>query len=200
MSTVKTNAITHLTNTGTANISLSSDGDVSVGDDLTVSGNETVSGNLEVNGNNTVDGNETVGGTLTVTGAITGPSRTITLTGDCTGSVTTTSRGDITINTSVSGKVLFKQTIQSTTLPTSATASAAGKVLVAFGYVTNSTQNQSTTYLGYNSTSFAGYGYGKGYGFGQAIATRTFGGSWDDGGNPSGTINWQYCVEMDEVS
>ena len=99
----------------------------------------------------------------------------------------------------MSGYVLFKQTIQSTTLRSTATASASGKILVAFGHLTMS---ESPTIWGPSNRvySSAAYAYARGYGFGDCIATRTFGGSWDDGGNPSGTVNWQYCVEMDVAS
>ena len=126
--------------------------------------------------------------------------RTINVTGGATGSVNTDFSGTTTLNLTVNGLVKFKQTIQSTTLPSGATASASGKVLVAFGYVNNSGSSSSTSGGSNTSNPGMGYGYGYGYGYGQAIATRTYGGSWDSGGNPSGTINWQYCVEMDEVS
>ena len=74
MSTLKTNQLTHLSNTGTANVIMANDGSLTLSNDLTVQDNLTVDNNATVTGTTTlsstlgVSGNTTVNGQLSVTG------------------------------------------------------------------------------------------------------------------------------------
>ena len=61
MSTLKTNQMRHLDNTGTANIVLTNTGEVAVATNATIAGNATVSGN------STLTGTVTMANTLSLT-------------------------------------------------------------------------------------------------------------------------------------
>ena len=82
MSTLKTNQLTHLSNTGTANVIMDLDGttlfsnDVTLQDNLnvqnnvTVTGTATLSSTLTASGNTTLNGSiNTIGGTVTFSGS-----------------------------------------------------------------------------------------------------------------------------------
>lgn len=124
-------------------------------------------------------------------------ARTITVAGDASGSVSIDGTSNVTLTLTVEGSVKFVQVVGSGTLPSGTTASASGKILVAYGWVSSSTTTDNVTYLGYSSLATLSYGRGYGYGHGQCIATRAHGGAWDESDNPTGTIEWQYIVEMD---
>ena len=74
MSTLKTNQLTHLSNTGTANVVMDPNGAIVVADDVTIRDNLTVDNNAIISGTATlastltVTGNTTVNGQLSVTG------------------------------------------------------------------------------------------------------------------------------------
>ena len=74
MSTLKTNQLTHLSNTGTANVVMAQDGSLTLADDVTIRDNLTVDNNATITGTATlastlgVTGNTTVNGQLSVTG------------------------------------------------------------------------------------------------------------------------------------
>ena len=78
MSTLKTNQMTHLGNSGSANVVLLADGsattnnDLTIGDALSVTGNTIVTGTTTLNNTLTVANNTTLnGGTNTIAGAVT---------------------------------------------------------------------------------------------------------------------------------
>ena len=78
MSTLKTNQMTHLGNSGSANVVLLADGsattnnDLTIGDALSVTGNTVVTGTTTLNNTLTVANNTTLnGGTNTIAGAVT---------------------------------------------------------------------------------------------------------------------------------
>ena len=75
MSTLKTNQLTHLSNTGTANVIMASDGDITLADDL------TVGDNLTVNNTATITGAATLASTATITGNLTCNGSNVTLSG-----------------------------------------------------------------------------------------------------------------------
>ena len=103
---------------------------------------------------------------------------------------------DAQIAANSGGKVIYKGTINSTSLPSGTVP--AGKTWIAFGYSTNNTSSSTTTGGGNTSNPGMGYGYGFGYGFGQPIATKTGSDPWTTM-VPAGTATYQYYVEMDNA-
>ena len=75
MSTLKTNQLTHLSNTGTANVIMANDGSATLANDL------TIGDNLTVNNNATITGTATLSSTLSVTGNLTCNGATVSFTG-----------------------------------------------------------------------------------------------------------------------
>jgi len=118
-------------------------------------------------------------------------ARTITLSGDCTGSVSFDGSGDVTLTTSVSGKVLFKATINSTSLPSGTAPSS--KTWIAFGSGNYPEPRAGTT--GPYSDSARGYGYG------DCIAIKSDGAtSWTQvlPDNVS-TVKWSHYIQIDNA-
>jgi|3_EtaG_2_1085321.scaffolds.fasta_scaffold01670_3 hypothetical protein len=111
--------------------------------------------------------------------------RSITLSGDCTGTVTgVTGSGDIAITTVVGGLVKFKAGIDDTSLPTpSPSAPGAGKTYVAYG-----------AWSGYFGTARR-----QGNAFAYMSNTSE---TWTEVTPPGGTsieINWSHYVLMDNA-
>ena len=118
-------------------------------------------------------------------------ARTITLSGDCTGSVSFDGSGDVTLTTSVSGKVLFKATINSTSLPSGTAPSS--KTWIAFG---SGGYEQPQTYL-----ASSGSYYARGYGYGDCIAIKSDGAtSWTEI-LPSNvtSVKWSHYIQIDNA-
>ena len=89
MSTLKTNQLTHLSNTGTANVVMDANGaltmadDVTVRDNLTVDNNATITGTASLASTLTVTGNTTLnGGTNTIGGVVTLSGSNVSITAD----------------------------------------------------------------------------------------------------------------------
>ena len=89
MSTLKTNQLTHLSNTGTANVVMDANGaltmadDVTIRDNLTVDNNATITGTASLASTLTVTGNTTLnGGTNTIGGAVTLSGSNVSITAD----------------------------------------------------------------------------------------------------------------------
>ena len=89
MSTLKTNQLTHLSNTGTANMVMDQNGAIVVADDFTIRDNLTVDNNAILSGTAsvastlTVTGNTTLnGGTNTIGGAVTLSGSNVSITAD----------------------------------------------------------------------------------------------------------------------
>ena len=109
MSTLKTNQLTHLSNTGTANVIMANDGSLTLSNDLTVQDNLTVDNNATVTGTTTlsstlgVSGNTTVNGQLSVTGnsvSFSGVNQIGVSTGGTAYNVGTNGKGNRTVSTS----------------------------------------------------------------------------------------------------
>jgi len=115
-------------------------------------------------------------------------ARTITLSGDCTGSVSFDGSGDVTLTTSVSGKVLFKATINSTSLPSGTAPSS--KTWIAFGSGEYNT----------HATSF-GTQTRYGYGYGDCIAIKSDGAtSWTEVlPNNVTSVKWSHYIQIDNA-
>ena len=75
MSTLKTNQLTHLGNTGTANVIMTNTGNTTLANDL------IVGDNINVGNNVTITGTASVGSTLDVTGNLTCNGATVSFTG-----------------------------------------------------------------------------------------------------------------------
>ena len=89
MSTLKTNQLTHLSNTGTANMVMDQNGAIVVADDFTIRDNLTVDNNAILSGTAsvastlTVTGNTTLnGGTNNIGGAVTLSGSNVSITAD----------------------------------------------------------------------------------------------------------------------
>ena len=88
MSTLKTNQMTHLSNSGTANVILAADGsatinnDVTIGDNLSVTGNTVITGTSTLQSTMAVSGNTSLnGGTNTIAGTVTMSGSNVSMTG-----------------------------------------------------------------------------------------------------------------------
>lgn len=89
MSTLKTNQLTHLGNTGTANMVMDQNGAIVVADDFTIRDNLTVDNNATISGTATLASTLTVtsnttlnGGTNTIGGAVTLSGSNVSITAD----------------------------------------------------------------------------------------------------------------------
>ncbi len=127
-------------------------------------------------------------------------SRTLTLSGDCTGSATIDGSGNVTLSTTVGGLVKFKSTGKASGNPLS------GKTWIAFGY----SKQTNTSAANYSSTSNVSSGnvggvsgtwnkYGTaGYGYGDVVSINTGSGFTDY--IPSGSsATWVYTLEFDDA-
>ena len=148
-------------------------------------------------------------------------SRTLTLSGDCTGSATIDGSGNVTLSTTVGGLVKFKASGKASGNP------ASGKTWVAYGYATK-TDEQAGTYTSpsdhnYAATSYSGgyytvsigqtsgsptssvqpnivanrYGT-AGYGYGDVVSINT-GSGWNDNVPSGASATWVYTLEFDDA-
>lgn len=81
MSTLKTNQLTHLSNTGTANVIMANDGSLTLSNDLTVQDNLTVDNNATVTGTTTLSSTLGVSGNATLNGSSNTIGGTVTFSG-----------------------------------------------------------------------------------------------------------------------
>jgi hypothetical protein len=109
MSTLKTNQLTHLSNTGTANVIMDLDGTTTFSNDVTLQDNLNVLNNIDVTGTGTfsstltASGNTTVNGQLSVTGnsvSFSGVNQIGVSTGGTAYNVGTNGKGNRTVSTS----------------------------------------------------------------------------------------------------
>ena len=142
-------------------------------------------------------------------------SRTLTLSGDCTGSATIDGSGNVSLTTTVGGLVKFKGTGKVSGTP------ASGKTWIAYGHATYTNENAGEytslsdlgelAWTGSNAqvnipvnndstglnTAFNRYGT-AGYGYGDVVSINTGSGYYDY--VPSGaTATWTYTLEFDDA-
>ena len=119
-------------------------------------------------------------------------SRTLTLSGDCTGSATIDGSGNVSLTTTVGGLVKFKSTGKASGTP------ASGKTWIAYGYAKDTEAVVATDeHAAGNSHNYTRYA--RGYGYGDVVSINTGSGFSDS--IPSGSsATWVYTLEFDDVA
>ena len=150
-------------------------------------------------------------------------SRTLTLSGDCTGSATIDGSGNVSLTTTVGGLVKFKSSGKASGNP------ASGKTWIAYGHATytNEQAGNYTSPSDYNHSTNTMYGGGSfyiqgitqntgsqtsssqtaiaankygtaGYGYGDVVSINT-GSGFTDNVPANATVTWAYTLEFDDA-
>ena len=119
-------------------------------------------------------------------------SRTLTLSGDCTGSATIDGSGNVSLTTTVGGLVKFKSAGKASGNP------ASGKTWIAYGYAKDTEGSVATDeHAGGGNHNYSRYA--RGYGYGDVVSINTGSGFSDN--IPSGSsATWVYTLEFDDVA